>query len=81
MADEVGLRVFGQVVVATGTGLPERSGGSISIHYVTAHGVSRQTGLPVSAVLAALEPGFDSSWAHEAGVRGVSPMLSGFDDR
>lgn len=55
LADEVALRVFGQVVVATGRGLPERSEGSISIHYVTAHGVSRQTGLPVSAVLGALK--------------------------
>jgi hypothetical protein len=55
LADEDALRVFGQVVVATGTGLPERSGGSISIHYVTAHGVSRRTGLPVSAVLDALK--------------------------
>jgi DNA-binding transcriptional ArsR family regulator len=55
LADEDALRVFAQVVAATGTGLPERSGGSISIHYVTAHGVSRQTGLPVSAVLCALK--------------------------
>ncbi len=40
---------------ATGTGLPQRSAGSIGIsyHYVTAHGVSRQTGLAVSAVLGA----------------------------
>ena len=54
MADEDALRVFGQVVVATGTGLPERSGGSTSIRYVTAHGVSRRMGLPVSVVLGAL---------------------------
>ena len=53
LADEDALRVFAQVVAATGTGLPERSEGSISFHYVTAHGVSRQTGLPVSAVLGA----------------------------
>ena len=45
LADEDTLRVFAQVVAATGTGLPERSVGSISIHYITAHGVSRQTGL------------------------------------
>ena len=50
LADEDTLRVFAQVVAATGTGLPERSVGSISIHYITAHGVSRQTGLPVSVV-------------------------------
>jgi len=53
LADEDALRVFAQVVAVTGTGLPERSGGSISIHYVTAHGVSRQTGLPVSIVVGA----------------------------
>lgn len=54
LADEDALRVFGQVVVATGTSLPERSGGSTSIRYVTAHGVSRRTGLPVSVVVGAL---------------------------
>ena len=53
LADEDALRVFAQVVAVTGTGLPERSGGSISIPYVTAHGVSRQTGLPVSIVVGA----------------------------
>jgi hypothetical protein len=53
LADEDTLRVFAQVVAATGTGLPECSGGSISIHYITAHGVSRQTGLPVSVVVGA----------------------------
>ena len=53
LADEDTLRVFAQVVAVTGTGLPERSGGSISIGYVTAYGVSRQTGLPVSVVLGA----------------------------
>lgn len=51
LADEDALRVFAQVVAVTGTGLPERSGGSIG--YVTAYGVSRQTGLPVSVVLGA----------------------------
>jgi len=55
LADEDALRVFAQVVAATGTGLPERSTGSITIQYVTAHGVSRHTGLPVSAVLGALK--------------------------
>ena len=55
LADEVALRVFAQVVVATGTDLPERSGGSISIHYVTAQRVSRQSGLSVTAVLGALK--------------------------
>ena len=53
LADEDTLRVFAQVVTATGTGLPQSSAGSISYHYVTAHGVSRQTGLAVSAVLGA----------------------------
>ena len=33
MADEDALRVFAQVVAVTGTGLPERSGDSLSIHY------------------------------------------------
>ncbi len=55
LADEDALRVFAQVVAATGTGLPERSAGSITIRSVTAHGVSRYTGLPVSAVLGALK--------------------------
>ena len=36
LADEDALRVFAQVVAVTGTGLPERSGGSIGINYVTA---------------------------------------------
>lgn len=55
LADENALRVFAQVVAVTGTGLPERSAGSITIHSVTAYGVSRHTGLPVSAVLGALK--------------------------
>jgi len=55
LADEDALRVFGEVVAATGTGLPVRSGGSISFHYITAHGVSRQSGLSVRAVLGALK--------------------------
>ena len=53
LADEDTLRVFAQVVAVTGTGLPERSGGSISLQYVTATEVSRQTGLPVSDVVGA----------------------------
>jgi DNA-binding transcriptional ArsR family regulator len=53
LADEDALRVFAQVVAATGTGQPQRSGGGISIGYVTAFGVSRQTGLPVSVVVGA----------------------------
>jgi hypothetical protein len=53
LADEDALRVFAKVVTATGTGLPQRSAGSISYHYVTALGLSRQTGLAVSAVLGA----------------------------
>jgi hypothetical protein len=53
LAEEDALRVFAEVVAVTGTGLPERSGGAISIHYVTAHGVSRRTGLPVDAVVMA----------------------------
>ena len=53
LADEDALRVFAQVVVVTGTGRPQRSEGGISIGYVTAHGVSRQSGLPVSVVVGA----------------------------
>jgi hypothetical protein len=54
LADEQVLRVFAQVVVATDTGLPKRSDGAISIPYITAHGVSPETGLPVDDVLRAL---------------------------
>lgn len=53
LPEENALRVFAEVVSVTGTGLPVRSEGSLSFHYVTAHGLSRQTGLSVSAVLAA----------------------------
>jgi hypothetical protein len=53
LADEDTLRVSARVVTATGTGVPQRSAGSISYRYVTAHRVSRQTGLAVSAVLGA----------------------------
>lgn len=55
LAQEDALRVFAEVVAATGTGLPERSEGAISTQHVTATGVSRRTGLPVSAVLSALK--------------------------
>lgn len=53
LADEDALRVFAQVVAVTGTGRPQRSEGGTSIGYVTAHGVSSQTGLPVSVVVGA----------------------------
>jgi DNA-binding transcriptional ArsR family regulator len=53
LADENALRVFAQVVAVTGTGRPQRSESGTSIGYVTASGVSRQTGLPVSVVVGA----------------------------
>ena len=53
LADEDTLRVFAAVVAATGTGLPQHSPGTTSYHYITAHGVSRQTGLALDAVLGA----------------------------
>ena len=53
LADENALRVFAQVVAGTGTDRPQRSEGQISIAYVTAHGVSRETGLPVRVVVGA----------------------------
>jgi hypothetical protein len=34
LAEEDALRVFAEVVAATGTGLPESSGGTSTIHYV-----------------------------------------------
>jgi DNA-binding transcriptional ArsR family regulator len=55
LAEQNALRVFAEVVAVTGNGLPKRSGGSTSIHYVTAIGVSRSTGLPVSVALRALK--------------------------
>jgi DNA-binding transcriptional ArsR family regulator len=55
LAEEDTLRVFAEVAAVTGTGLPERSGGTIGIHYVTVHGVSRRTGLPVCVVVMALK--------------------------
>jgi hypothetical protein len=55
LADEDALLVFAQVVAVTGTGLRERSAGSITIRSVTAHRVSRHTGLPVGVVLDALK--------------------------
>jgi hypothetical protein len=82
LADEDALRVFGQVVLATGTGLPERSGGSTSIRYVTAHGVSRRTGLPVSVVLGALTRLTESRLTIESedGAAG-GPILGRFAER
>ena len=53
LAGEDALRVFAQVIAVTGTGRPQRAERGISIGYVTAHGVSRQTGLPVSVVVCA----------------------------
>jgi DNA-binding transcriptional ArsR family regulator len=55
LAKEDTLRVFAEVVAVTGTGLPERSGGATSIRGVTAHGVSRGTGLSVGVVVTALK--------------------------
>ncbi len=55
LAEEDALRVFAEVVVVTGTGLPERREGTTSIRHVTAHGVSRRTGLPVGVVVTALK--------------------------
>jgi hypothetical protein len=53
LADEDALRVFAQVVAVTGTGRPQRAERGISVGYVTAHGLSRQTGLSVSVVVRA----------------------------
>jgi hypothetical protein len=53
LSEEDALRVFAAVVSVTGTALPARSARSLSVRYVTAHGLSQQTGLPVAAVLAA----------------------------
>jgi DNA-binding transcriptional ArsR family regulator len=66
LADEAALRVFAKVVAVTGTGLPQRSGGSISIHYDTAHGVSRATGLPLGTVVGALQRLTDAHLAIES---------------
>ena len=55
LTDGIALRVFAAVVAVTVTGLPERSGDSTSIRYVTARGVSRTTGLSPAAVLEALK--------------------------
>lgn len=55
LAEEDVLRVFAEVVAVTGTGLPDHSGGTTSIHYVTAHGVSRRTGLSVGAAVTGLK--------------------------
>jgi DNA-binding transcriptional ArsR family regulator len=55
LAEEDALRVLADVVAVTGTGLPESSGGTSTIHYVTAHGVSRRTGLSVGVVVTPLK--------------------------
>jgi DNA-binding transcriptional ArsR family regulator len=77
LAEEDALRVFAEVVAVTGTGLPESSGGTTSFHYVTAHGVSRGTGLSVGVVVTALkrlteaglaiEQGDDGGWRADFG--------------
>jgi hypothetical protein len=54
-SDDDALRVFGEVVSATGAGLPERSANTRSSQYVTVHGLSHRTKLPLSAVRAAAE--------------------------
>ena len=64
------LRVFAEVVAITGTGLPERSGDWTSIHYITAHGVSRATGLPLATVLGALKRLTDARLTIEEGACG-----------
>jgi hypothetical protein len=66
LCDEDALRVFAGVVSVTGTGLPQRSDGALSVHYVTAHGLSSQTGLPVDAVLGAAKRLTDAHLAIEA---------------
>lgn len=55
LAKEDALRVFAAVVAATGTGLPQRSGATISIAWTTITGVSRRTGLPDTVVAMALK--------------------------
>lgn len=89
LAEEDALLVFAEVVAVTGTGLPERCGGTISIHDVTAHGVSRRTGLPVGVVVMALRRLTEAGLAIEkvmaaAGVRisapcGVFPVFRSLD--
>ena len=67
LAEEDALRVFAEVVAVTGTGLPESSGGTTSIHCVTAHGVSHRTGLPVAVVVTALKRLTEAGLAIEQG--------------
>jgi hypothetical protein len=67
LAEEDALRVFVEVVAVTGTGLPERSGGTTSIRYVTAHGVSHRTGLSIGVVVTALHRLTDAGLAIEQG--------------
>lgn len=78
LAEEDALRVFAEVVAVTGTGLPEPREGTVNIHYVTAHGVSRRTGLPVGVLVMALKRLADAAWRSRrvmaaAGVRITAP--------
>jgi hypothetical protein len=54
LAEEDALRVFAAVVAATGTGLPHRSGTTISVRHTTVAGIIRGTGMPISALRGAL---------------------------
>jgi len=54
LAREDTLRVFAAVVVATGTGAPQRSENAIGTTWTTVTGVSRRTGLSDTAVVTAL---------------------------
>lgn len=67
LAEEDALRVFAEVVAVTGTGLPESSGGTTRIHYFTAHGVSRATGLSIGVVVTALKRLREAGLAIEQG--------------
>ena len=67
LAEEDVLRVFAEVVAVTGTGLPESAGDTTSTHYVTAHGVSRRTGLSVGVVVTALKRLTEAGLAIEQG--------------
>ena len=67
LAEEDALRVFAEVVAVTGTGLPESAGGTTSIRWVTAHGVSHRTGLAVGVVVTALKRLTEAGLAIEQG--------------
>lgn len=54
LAHQDTLRVFAAVVAVAGTGLPQRSGNSVSITFATVTAVSRRTGLSDHAVTEAL---------------------------